>query len=211
LDDEKYEQADIKLMVFGQEVHDFGNIGWKSKIYGEDENVDIEDMMSFYREFMDCGYGKGGVFQQEVRKLIDQLRNKNSELKIEYLWNNILKLGLAKNNKRDVFRDQWYDEVIKPHLNPLIPQEIEILKPDYIVFFTGPTSQYEGVIDDVFGTPERKEVVGFDKKDLCEVVIPCAKKAYRTYHPMYLRRHPEFKKKVFDAITDDLTVRINHL
>jgi len=97
----------------------------------------------------------------------------------------------------------WYEEITRPYFNPLILREIEILRPDYLVFFTGPDS--DRYISDIFGNPAKKPVAGFSEGELCEFVIPNVKKAVRTYHPGYLYRQTNRPKDdFFAAIADAL-------
>ena len=86
------------------------------------------------------------------------------------LWNNIVKIGNAYKG----FPNKLYDDGIKNNMKKVIPIEIEILKPDFIVFFTGPNSS-NGLYDNV----------------LCEIILPNVKKCFRLYHPKYL----DFRKK----------------
>jgi hypothetical protein len=52
----------------------------------------------------------------------------------------------------------------------LIVKELEIIKPDFLVFLTGTTRDF--IIDDIFNKPKRKEVAGFSQDDICEIKIP---------------------------------------
>jgi hypothetical protein len=66
-------------------------------------------------------------------------------------------------------------------------QEIDILKPDFLVFLSGP--KYDTYINDIFGNPQKKAIAGFNENELCECAIPTVKKAVRTYHPAFLHRN----------------------
>ncbi|MFP3040238.1 hypothetical protein LQZ19_00300 [Treponema primitia] len=197
---DEYLQADIKLMVFGQETNAWNykkQWGEDKIIYGSSKEIYVEDITNFYNDFLTSP--PKTPFWQGTKKIIDMLQTAINPKTVDYIWNNIVKMG--KHGMH--FPDKWYEPVIKPYFNSLILKEIEILKPDFAIFFTGPTSQYESVIGDVFGIPERKGVTGFDRKDLCEVVIPGVTKAYRTYHPGYLQRNPNMtpnKQQIFEAI-----------
>ena len=163
--------------------------------------------MGEYDEFFRTKYcyKYGGQFWNMVKYFINEIIIKNKEKKIGYLWNNLVKAG--KDSKG--FPWNWYEEIIKPNFNKLILKEIDILKPDYIVFFTGPNSSngpYDNVLDHIFSNPNRKKVSGFNDNELCEIEIKNVKKSFRTYHPTYLLRnnkerpYKDFIKKIVDEI-----------
>jgi hypothetical protein len=70
---------------------------------------------------------------------------------------------------------------------PVIPEEIRIIKPNVIVFLTGPN--YDNVIGDNFGKVSYSDVPSFTQQRLAKVSIPDVDFAFRTYHPGYLWRH----------------------
>jgi hypothetical protein len=91
----------------------------------------------------------------------------------------------------------FYEEMVKPYLNELIIKEIELLTPDYIVFFTGP--KYDTVLNDVFNYPAIDKIRNFDERELCEIKISGVRKCFRTYHPNYLNR-TGIKEKILNKI-----------
>jgi hypothetical protein len=136
------------------------------------------------------------------------LQERNKDKKIEYLWNNIIKLG--KNNEKG-FPQNWYDyDIIKQNFNEIILKEITILKPDFIVFFTGPNDPYDKVLNDIFNNPVRISVEGFSERELCGLKIKNVKKAFRTYHPTYLLRnnrkrpYEEYIEKIINEISSNM-------
>jgi len=174
---ESYEKADKKIMIFGQETNRWGGI------YGT--GITVEEILDKYENFFNtkCCYSYAGQFWNGVKHFINSYKKKNSDISVDYLWNNIVKMGI--DNKG--FPYAFYENIVKPNLNQLINKEIEILKPDNIIFFTGPN--YDEIIDDVFNKPDRIEIQGYTKRELCEIKITNVKKAIRTYHPNYLYRN----------------------
>jgi hypothetical protein len=197
----EYLKADIKLMIFGMETNGWGGI------YGQYEDR-LDTIIDDYTEYF-CGLvtdPKRPIFRGS-KCVIDRLHTKiGGNKSIEYIWNNIVKMGYAGKNLGNyhfpaIFYNRY--DVIKKYLNPLIPKEIEILKPDYIVFFTGP--KYDFIIDDVFQKPKRILIDGFDQNDLCEIVIPNAKKAFRTHHPHNTKKPmQQYYEKIADEIYQSL-------
>jgi len=196
-----YINADIKLMIFGQVVHTYGDSKWESRAYGEDKNVEVGCMMDFYESFMEEKYGGRDIFQRTVRNLVKQVGLRKPNMKIDYLWNNIIKIGLLENKNADILLRQWYEKIIKPHLNPLISQEISLLKPDYVIFFSG--YKYDNYINDIFNNPQWMKIENFEPNDFSEIAIPNVKKAFRTYHPRYLNTFHR-KKEIFERIINGI-------
>jgi hypothetical protein len=202
----EYDEADVKIMIFGKETN-----GWGKGVYGNDDKKYVDDIINDYDDFFNTKYcyQYGGQFWNMVKYVIECLKSKNKNKKIEYLWNNLVKMG--KNGKG--FPYIWYNDVIKPYFNEVILKEITILKPDFIIFFTGPNSTngpYDTVLNEVFNNPHRKPIEGFVEDELCEIEIPCVKKAFRTYHPTFLlhnnknRSYKEYMQKIIDEIINKM-------
>jgi len=201
---EGYENAEIKIMFFGQETN-----GWGDYEHGKT----IEEIINSYEEFFISGYcyeHYRSPFWNGIKQIIKSLQERNANKKIGHLWNNIVKMGYNGKN----FPHKFYDDIVKPHLNKIIVEEIKILKPDYIVFLTGP--DYCQIINDVFGTPERKPVEGFKTNELCEVVIsnekmPSVKKSFSIYHPGYLQwKGKDVRENYFNKIIEEITQDIKN-
>jgi hypothetical protein len=195
---EGYEKASKKLMIFGQETNgSLSPIPYSS-------SISVDKIMKGYEDFFSgkrC-YTYGGHFWDGVKLFITKLQEKCPNEKVDYIWNNIVKMGY--NGEKKNFPDRFYDTIVKPKLNELINKEIDILKPDYIVFFTGP--DYDRILNDVFGTLEFKPVNDdFTERQLSTFIIPSVKKAFRTYHPRYLCfEGRDFKDKIYDKIIEEI-------
>jgi hypothetical protein len=195
---EEYEGAKNKVMIFGKKTNGWGN-------FKEREAVDVDKEMAGYDTFFnkgECEYRKKSKFFAAIKKLKDSLRDSGKNTTISVLWNNIVKMALQKKG----FPRAIYKNVIMPNLNKIIVREIEILKPDYIIFLTGPDSTngpYDQVINEVFGNPPRSKVRGFDERELCEITLPNVRKTWRTYHPGYLDRHKEKKAAIYRKIIEE--------
>ena len=83
-------------------------------------------------------------------------------------------------------------------------EEIDILKPDVLIFFTGP--RYDHFIELFIGKFDTSEISGFEKNQLCNIKFKDdlnIKKAIRTYHPGYLYRK-NLRKPIIDRIISEL-------
>jgi len=190
-----YENSEIKIMIFGQETNRWYEIYQSGKT--------IKEITDRYVEFFISGYcykHYHSPFWRGIKEIINLTEKKSNGKKIGNIWNNLVKMGYNGRGKN--FPKKFYNEIVKPHLNSLIAKEIEILKPDYIIFLTGP--RYDWVLNDVFSTPEIKTIEGFSNKQLCEIIIPNVKKSLRTYHPSYLYRK-RIADKIFNKIAEEIT------
>jgi hypothetical protein len=194
-------------MFFGQETNGWGDI------YGHGKTV--EEIRNSYEGFFNSKYCYEHYckyFFNGIKQIITLLQKRNADKKIGHLCNNVVKMGYNGEGKK--FPDKFYGDIVKPHLNGIIVEEIKILKPDYIVFLTGPT--YCHVIDDVFGTPKRKPVEGFKPNQLCEAIIsnekmPSVKKSFRTYNPGYLQwKGKDVRENYFNKIIEEITQDIKN-
>jgi hypothetical protein len=115
----EYVSSVKKLMIIGQQTH-----GWE---VGEN----IQQLMDGYNNFkVGKNYNhKSSPFWTTQYDLYERL-NPTSE-KYGFIWNNLLKVDLNKNRS-----SQLEEELGKEF--PVLIEEIRILKPDVVVFFTGP-------------------------------------------------------------------------
>jgi len=170
-----YSQTNVRLLIVGQQTH-----GWQN------EKVGVKGLLQTYRNF-DLGreYTKS-PFWQASHKLSDEINS--SGPKRAFLWSNLIKV------------DQCQDRPI-PEIEEavsalgLLPEEIRLLKPHAVVFFTGPF--YDDRLQRTFPNVEFRKV----RSDLFQLIHPnLPKKSFRTYHPSYLIRSG--KKDVLDEIVN---------
>ncbi len=176
---ENYEHTSVRLMIVGQQTY-----GWPHITVG------LEDLLRAYREF-DLGrrYTKS-PFWQASHRLFSELNPVGPER--AFLWSNLVKVD--QYNRRPT--PDLEEQVSKIGL---LTAELRLLKPDAVVFFTGP--DYDGRLKETFpGVGYRgltPEVFVLKHSDL-------PLKSYRTYHPAYLRRAK--KRFALDAIAQDILV-----
>jgi len=161
---ELYVKQNRKLLVIGQETN-----GWT----GLSETV--EPHLELYKEF-NVGYSYNSPFWNITRKLEENL---NLE-PFSCSWSNI--------NRFDEDCGPPSGESLKiiERFDEIILTEIQILKPDIIIFFTGPKFEYR--IKNLFENIEFNEVESFQNMHLSRLyhkLLPI--NTYRTYHPKYLR------------------------
>ena len=204
-DENRYYSSDIKVMIFGQETN-----GWFDD---DDRYIGLEGMQDAYMSFykganFDPKKKHKGQFKNGFNHIVSSLYDNYQERNIEFVWNNIIKRG-KKNGKgrppeKVYLLERDYFDVVK--------EEIDILKPDVIIFFTGP--YYDKYIANVFEHVNKnesfKEVPGFKKRQLAKIKGINTKIAIRTYHPNYLYR-VRGKKKHTDYFNTIMTLIKNAL
>lgn len=188
-DEAKYQNADLKIMFFGQETNTWeGALGSK----------DINELLGTYSEFF--GEGKcfryGGQYWNAVKSYIQEFQQMYPNKKIEYVWNNIIKMGKETGKGAPVKSLIG----IQKKVFPVIKEEIEILKPDFIIFFTGP--YYDQYIIEEWPNITFCDVNDWKKRQLARVEHPLLPdQAYRTYHPNYLYRKG---KEYFEQVREEI-------
>lgn len=168
---EEYENADVKVMIFGQETN-----GWNDFF---DEDSQIEPLLDLYQKFyLDKEYEDyGKAFWNYIKNLKARIST-NIPKEVGYVWNNVLKIGKCESGTPQ----NGLINYTLQHFN-VIPQEIEILKPDVLLFFSGPN--YDEHIRKMVGNYSTQPIEKFSPQEFCKLNfsnIP-VKLALRTYHP----------------------------
>lgn len=222
-DDESYEKADLRIMVFGRETNNWNDMGERNKcpygtydfslsssddilneirgkhIEGETEIYGLCDIYHSYC-YEDNAVGKT-VFTRRQAQLIQQLRERLGNIKVEAVWNNVSKIGCGgKDFGRSCRKPTAEIRDIEREYFNVVAEEVKILRPDVIIFLTGFGADQE--IKEIFGLSDSsfhsvKEGVFLDRID-----IPGIKYAARTIHPS--RKSNEELKKHFDALIEDI-------
>jgi hypothetical protein len=189
-----WEEADQRIMIFGQETNYWANeCGNKAVFSGK-----IERTIKVYDDFYLSNKMYNSPFWNEFRRI---KKESGKVRKVSVAWNNIVKIGkLGTGNVPAI------NKITKNHFN-VIAKEIEILKPDVLVFFTGPV--YDSFIEDYLGKFDKKPIEGFETKQLCEIEFKTdhgIRKALRTYHPFYLYRN-KIRKEFIEAVIKNLNLQ----
>lgn len=187
-DEENYETADIRLMIFGQETN-----GWY-----DEQGVSIIEVQNLYDKFFNKGecWSYGGQFWNGIKRFVTSLQKKYPDKRIRVIWNNIVKIG--KEGAKGMPPNYIYD--IEKEFFKVIPKEIEILKPNIVVFFTGP--KYDQIIEHNFGILKYEALPNSTERQLSRVRLKNVEFAYRTYHPNYLWRNDI--DDYFDTLIEDI-------
>ena len=180
--EEDWKNADIRLMFFGQETN-----RWCGE--WSDESNPGRPGMDYVQGIYDVFFNKegcwsyGGQFWNGVSRFIKLLHEKYPDKKISLIWNNIVKIG--KENDKGLPPDYIY-EVEREHFS-IIKDELEITKPNIVLFLTGPN--YDNIIKDNLGQVEFLAGTPYPERQISRIFIDEIPFAFRTYHPNYLWRN----------------------
>lgn len=144
VNEEKYLESDIKVMIFGQETD-----GWHGEFPREENPSTVERLMSAYESYY---YGvknkskrpfwNNRNFKYFENKITKHFKEKNKN--VAFLWNNISKIGKTSRGRATGNIRELELKYLK-----VIEDEIEILKPDIVIFSTGVSRDKH--IEDAFG------------------------------------------------------------
>lgn len=159
-----YASQKIKLMVVGQQTQGWGDGG-------------INDLLACYEDFNFGESYYSSPFWNVTRKIEKIL----DVQKFSIAWSNLNRCDF--NDGRPSY-DAENDLALAT--SSLLLAEIEILRPDVVIFFSGP--YFDRHIKNIFTGSHFESVQGFTERELSRVeheLLPLH--TYRTYHPKYLR------------------------
>lgn len=191
--EESYKKADIRIMFFGQETN-----GW----YEEDD--EMEGILQAYNNFFNSHYcfKYGGQFWNGVSRFLHLFKKEVPDQEISFLWNNVVKIGRSEG--RGLPPPYVYD--MEHKYFPVISKELKILKPDLVLFLSGPN--YDHIIEQSLGKTEKKTVQSFSQRQLVKIKTADLPLSYRTYHPNYLWRNGI--DDYFNAIINDFKTSLKN-
>lgn len=227
-DDESYEKADLRVMIFGRETNNWNdpkdfrkdfpygtynfNLNTSDDILaeimgrhieGEKDYFGLGDLYHgyFYRDEETGKRGNSTPFTKRSDQLIDLLQTKLPNIKIEYLWNNVSKIGCGGTDFGKSCRKPTdkIREIERKYFN-VIADEVKILKPDIIIFLTGFNADSD--IKEKFGLSDADFHPIGEGVFLDRIKIPGVKYAARTIHPS--RQSKENLNLHFNTLVDDI-------
>ncbi len=174
---EEYKDADIRIMIFGQETN-----GWEGD-FQDDINVSLNLYNHFYNS-NNC-FSYGGQFWNGYNRFLTLLKNKYPDRKISSIWNNVVKIG-GSDSDLNCPPDYIYN-IEKNHFN-VIEEEIEILNPNIILFLSGPNYDHKlnNIFNELIFLPISDK---FTVRNLAKLEYKNHNNIFRTYHPNYLWRN----------------------
>ena len=212
--EEWYTKADIKIMFFGREPN------WWVRYDEEGEApADVGKVMSVYEDYLDDNYNaadahfyKEGIDHRN-RFLLFGVNGIMSG-RISLVWNEISKLSKRKGGGGKAVNA--FEHSIEKKYFHVIPEEIKILRPDIVVFLTGPKeTKYCDYIRENFNIiGEPIALSGLSTNDVEKLQIEGVKLAYLTHHPGYMPKEEkadDFHWTLYNAILADIKENIDKL
>jgi len=121
-----YEQSKLKVMYVGQETN-----GWEGDF---EPTLSIDRLLEVYDKFANGGGGfkYGGHFWNAIKHF--QSCMAGIEQSTRFTSNNLVKIGKAWGKGRPPrqvldWQESWFQ---------IVKQEVQLLKPDVVIFFSGP-------------------------------------------------------------------------
>jgi hypothetical protein len=208
IDEKKYQQSDFKIMIFGQETNSWERRQIKDFTPVENSHEIIENTIDlFMTQYLDYfsekieHKGIASPFWNTLKKTNKVLKQSKPNLYI--IWNNIYKIGNISRNCNRPYESVRKFENLK--FGNVIEEEINILKPDLLILFTGP--QYEPRVKKILHIKDSKplqESINVD--ELAYLNLEFGVRAYRTYHPNHLYRKK--KTNYINLILNDVKKHI---
>ncbi|MDD4087286.1 MAG: hypothetical protein PHP48_08580 [Bacteroidales bacterium] len=187
---EIYSEADIKVLIVGQENNDWGGIFCN----------EFEKILSIYEYFLPTQrseFPHRGHFRNHINFFLRKLRYLNPNKTVTFLWTNIIKVGKAYDKNRP---PQYILNMEREYFR-VFSEELRILKPDIVLFMTG---KYDSDIDFQLTDIVRSSMGEVPENLLQKLAIEDVKKAYRISHPNYLNfKGKEFYSEIYDLIIAD--------
>ena len=96
-DGKEYEQADLKVVIFGRENNDWCGV-FNPDIAPVEKAIDV--IQEKYSDYYCEGEGSRKIFMQGMSKFEKMLKERYPGKKIEFVWNNIVKIGKARTENQ---------------------------------------------------------------------------------------------------------------
>ncbi|SFV89560.1 hypothetical protein MNB_SUP05-SYMBIONT-5-696 [hydrothermal vent metagenome] len=213
---DEYIEADIKVVIYGQET-----AGWNKDLC---DDFSMEYLLNDYEAYLgnDKAYfdDRDGCYAHSKKRIkrknkrvfwnrrgfkffTEQLKVDSDGKSVAFLWNNLSKIGKASKSGKAT---KCIAELEDKHFN-VLKGEFEILKPNVVIFFTGPSrdsiieEKLEAKIEQFFSS-------NYKRKQLAKVVFKDKNiLGVRTYHPGHRctakvrqERYQEIINKIIDKI-----------
>jgi hypothetical protein len=194
---EKYENSDVKIMILGQE-----NNTWEG-LYNHNEN-NFESLLNLYPNFYGGEYYKyRGTFKNHYNYLVEGFKNKFPDKSLGFFWSNVIKIG--KSNDKGLPPNYILDLLFEKF--DVLQNEIDIIKPDIIVFLSGPA--YDIHLKKQLKNIEFEKLLNYTENIVSKIKIPNIKFAFRTYHPKYMNfqgkdKYEKLYLDIFNSIDNNV-------
>lgn len=183
-----YEQSKLRVVYFGQETN-----GWEGPF---SESKGVQSLQHVYHDFVNLKpFAYGGQYWNAVKSFQNEFWQ--LEPKSRFAANNVIKIGRAWDKGAPPpsvieWQSHWFD---------VIREEMALLKPDVVLFFSGPF--YDSHIERIFPGALFQSLTSRSSRELARVSadgLPNC--AFRTYHPNYGYRNDFYpiQNEILEAV-----------
>lgn len=196
-----YLDSEFKVVFVGKETNGWFNANERKEVGLEIINGQFEKYIHSLKKIY-SNHNIGLKYRSPIYLFIDRLFDSLSEFKktgillTELLRHDYYGSGLPS----EIIAKVGYDN------NYILRRELEILKPDALIFLTGPT--YDRHIMMTYPSAVFHELEGYSLNQVATIEnIPHVKKAIRIYHPDYHNRlGADYKYEMVDVLTNFLNL-----
>ncbi len=193
--EDEYKKADIKIMIFGKETND-----WDRHFKNN-----IVLIQSFYVHFFINKTNKNTFhrlntpFWIGVKNFLERIKQRYPDKTIYFLWNNVIKVGIKTKKGKP---PRYIREIEKTYF-PVLKEEINILRPDIVLFLSG--NGYDKYLKAQFPSMSFEPIKNYPIDQLTEVNLENVDLAFRSYHPFFLITR-RLMNDFFNAILDNIKI-----
>lgn len=201
---DRWKKSNHRMLVIGQETMGWGFDPIHS--WGDFKRMDnsVQTMVDGYRNFEFARHKPehhNSPFWCAYRHFREVHGDEQDGVETSVLWTNLFRMSL---DGCSIIKEGTSEEItqLADASRDVLLAELRVLGPTSVVFFTGPN--YDRTIDAILPGLARHVVDGFDIRVLAQLVhadLPV--KAWRTYHPAYLRRSKQWQ--VIDALANSIS------
>lgn len=194
INEKKYEKSNFKWMVFGKETN-----GWD--VY----DGTIDSVLDNYYRFTDSSGNFDVDYKsffwdrvKDFHRVLDEKAKQNTYL----IYNNLLKIGKLDSGTPP----KYITDIERKHFS-VIKDEINILKPDMLLFLSG--KNYDHIINDIWGDVAMDAIAPYENDLLVRINIPGVKLAMRSKHPQEITAMSKIEyEKLFNTIINQISFNI---
>jgi len=213
-DESWWTDADIRVMFFGKEPNQ-----WRNEDT-DDPLESVEAAMALYKNFYSVHYNyeqpvghfytenmASSFFRDGVNGIMSELGERFPGKKIACLTNNISKLSTSKGKPVS----QGLHDIEMEELRVIV-KEIRILKPNILIFFTGPgNNRYFRYIKQHFGFVMSEKLGDAEERDVAKLIRSSDILAYKTHHPQGHRNRWVHYNAILDDIVKSSQKRVQQI
>ena len=170
----EYERAQPKLVIVGQQTKGWGSFG---EGYGNDP---VADLMAAYTDFQLGRFYRPTPFWQAAYVVHMSTDQCTASFKpFSFGWTNLVKI-----DERTLRPSVEIEQLVSERF-PVVREELEIARPDIVVFFTGP--DYDGRLEGTFPGLRRHPAADVPEVErISHKSLPY--RSFRRYHPGHMAR-----------------------